>query len=64
MKTLEIQVADETASRIEQAAQEKGISANELVRISVEEKLARDDEFESAARVVLTKNAELYKRLA
>jgi len=64
MKTLEIQVADETASRIEQAAQEKGISANELVRISVEEKLARDDEFETAARVVLTKNAELYKRLA
>ena len=64
MKTLEIQVADDTASRIEQAAQKKGISANELVRISVEEKLARDDEFESAARVVLTKNAELYKRLA
>ena len=64
MKTLEIQVADETASRIEKAAQEKGISANELVRISVEEKLARDDEFERAARIVLTKNAELYKRLA
>jgi hypothetical protein len=64
MKTLEIEVEDETASRIEQAAQEKGISANELVRISVEEKLARDDEFETAARVVLTKNAELYKRLA
>jgi hypothetical protein len=64
MKTLEIQVADETASRIEQAAQGKGISANELVRISVEEKLARDDEFEKAARHVLAKNAELYKRLA
>jgi hypothetical protein len=64
MKTLEIQVSDEIVTRIEQAAQEKGLSFDELIQISVEEKLARDDEFEKAARRVLTKNAELYKRLA
>ena len=64
MKTLEIHVPDEIVSRIEVAAQEKGLSFDELIRLSVEEKLERDDEFEKAARRVLTKNAELYKRLA
>ena len=64
MKILEIPVPDETAARIENAAHEKGVSVEELVRRSVEEKLTRDAEFESAARHVLTKNAELYKRLS
>ena len=62
--SLLIQVPDETANRIEQAAHEKGLSPNDLVRISVEEKLARDDAFEKAARHVLGKNAELYERLS
>jgi hypothetical protein len=64
MKTLEIQVPDEVASKIERAAEEKGVSLDELVRLSVEEKLARDEQFETAARYVLAKNAELYDRLA
>ncbi|MDP9360420.1 MAG: ribbon-helix-helix domain-containing protein [Acidobacteriota bacterium] len=64
MKTLEIQLPDETASRIEQAAHERGLSPHDLVRISVEEKLARDEEFEKAARHVMAKNAELYERLS
>jgi len=36
----------------------------ELLRSSVEEKLARDAELESAATDVLSKNAELYRRLS
>ena len=64
MKVLEIRVPDETAQKIETAAQEKGLSVEELVRRSVEKKLARDAQFEKAARHVLTKNAELYKRLS
>ena len=64
MKTLEIHVPDEVASRIEQAAQEKGVSLDELVRVSLEEKLARDQQFEEAARYVLAKNSELYERLS
>jgi hypothetical protein len=64
MKILEIPVPDETASKIERAAQEKGLSVEELVRRSVEEKLTRDAQFANAARHVLAKNAELYKRLS
>jgi hypothetical protein len=64
MKTLEIQVPDEVASKIERAAEEKGVSLDELVRLSVEEKLARDEQFQAAARDVRAKNAELYERLS
>lgn len=64
MKTLEIHVPEDVAAKIEQAAEHKGVSLDELIRISVEEKLARDEEFGRAARHVLTKNAELYQRLS
>jgi hypothetical protein len=61
---LEIHVPDDVASKMERAAEEKGVSLEELVRVSVEEKLARDEEFEAAATHVLDKNAELYDRLS
>jgi Arc/MetJ-type ribon-helix-helix transcriptional regulator len=64
MKTLEIHVPDEVASKIERAAEEKGVSLDELVRRSVEETLARDEQFEIAAQHVLAKNAALYERLS
>lgn len=64
MKTLEIHVPEEVAAKIEQAAEDKGLSLDELIRVSIEEKLARDDQFEKAARHVLIKNAELYERLS
>ena len=64
MKTLEIHVPDETASKIEQAAQQRGISVEQLLQTSVEEKIQRDAEFERAVGRVLEKNAELYRRLA
>ena len=64
MKTLELQVPDEIASKIEEAASARGVSVDDLVRASLEEKLARDDEFKNAARTVLAKNRDLYERLA
>ena len=64
MKILELQVSDDVASKIEAAAGKRGVSVEDLVRLSVEEKLARDAEFEQTAETVLAKNAELYKRLA
>jgi Methionyl-tRNA synthetase len=64
MKTLEIDVPDDLATRIQQAAEQKGLSPEELVRESVEEKLARDEQFEKAAQHVLAKNAQLYERLS
>jgi hypothetical protein len=64
MRTLEVRIPDDLASKIEQAANERGVSVEELVRSSVEEKLARDAEFGKAASHVLSRNAELYKRLS
>ena len=64
MKTLEIQVPDETASKIEQAARQRGISVEQLLQASVEEKIQRDAQFEDAVGRVLEKNAELYRRLS
>lgn len=64
MKVLELEVTDDTAAKLEQVATRQGVSVRELLRFSVEEKLARDAEFERAAATVLEKNAELYRRLA
>jgi hypothetical protein len=64
MKTLEIHVPDEIASKIENAAQQRGISVGELLQATFEEKLLRDAQFDAAARKVLEKNTELYRRLA
>jgi len=64
MKTLKIHVPDETASKIEQAAQQRGISVEQLLQASVEEKIQRDAQFERAVDRVLEKSAELYRRLS
>ena len=64
MKTLELELPDEVASKIEDAARQRGVSVEELVQTSIEEKLLRDSRFDAAASFVLEKNAELYRRLA
>jgi predicted transcriptional regulator len=64
MTTLELHLPDEVAERLEKLASERGISVVTLIESALEEKLARQGEFESAARHVLVKNVELYKRLA
>ena len=65
MKTLTISLSEQTATRVDEAARELGLSAEALVQVSIEEKLERLRlPFEEAARHVLGKNAELYRRLA
>ncbi|WP_022836263.1 ribbon-helix-helix domain-containing protein [Salisaeta longa] len=65
MKTLTINLSDETADRLETLARRLGVSVEDLVRSSVEEQFkSLDDDFEQAAQHVLAKNAELYRRLA
>jgi hypothetical protein len=64
VKTLEFEVPDELASKIENAAKERGVSVGELLQTSIEETLLRDAQFDAAAGHVLSKNAELYRRLA
>lgn len=65
MKTIELNLPDETVNRLEDAAQKMGVSPEDLLRLSVEEKLAQlDESFRDAVDQVLSKNAELYKRLS
>ena len=64
MKTVAVSLPDDLADVVEKVATERGISVTDFLRLSVEEKLVRDEEFERAATLVLEKNSELYRRLA
>ncbi|MFY9611344.1 MAG: CopG family transcriptional regulator [Blastocatellia bacterium] len=65
MTTITIGLSDDRALRLNEMAARLGVSPEELVRVSVDELLARpDEEFERAVDYVLKKNAELYRRLA
>lgn len=61
---VEIQLPDDLVSKVEQAALEQGVSVEQLLRASVEEKIQRDAQFDAAVGKVLEKNAELYRRLS
>jgi Arc/MetJ-type ribon-helix-helix transcriptional regulator len=53
------------AEKLERAAERLGISPSELARAALSDLLAdRDEDFRAAAERVLSKNAELYRRLA
>ena len=65
MKMLEVNLPEQTAAKLKEAAERLHISPEELLVLSIQEKLAQlDIEFQQTADYVLTKNAELYKRLA
>lgn len=64
MKTLELQVPDDVAVKAEAIARQRGVTVEQLLRLSLDEKLARDAELVEAVTQVLSENRELYKRLA
>lgn len=65
MQTIEIQLPEQIAAKLLEAAQKLGVSVEVLLQASVEEKLARlDEDFLSATAYILEKNSELYQRLA
>ncbi len=65
MTTITIQLPDDTAARVEDAARELGLTPEDLVQTSVEEKLTRlSMSFDDVVKHVVDKNAELYKRLS
>jgi hypothetical protein len=65
MQTWEVELPDQTAAKLQEAAQKLGVSPEHLLRISLEEMLAQlDQDFLAAASYVLDKNKELYQRLA
>jgi antitoxin FitA len=65
MSAITINLSEERMRRLREIAARLGVSPEDLARVSIEELLAKPDEkFEEAARHVLDKNAELYRRLA
>jgi len=64
MSTVTFQVEDEKAGQLAEAARQRGVAVEELLRQITDDFLARKESFESAAKYVLAKNAELYRRLA
>lgn len=65
MKTLTIQLSDETADRLQTLAEKLGRSPEEVAQASIDDQLERlDREYEEAADRVLSKNSDLYQRLS
>lgn len=65
MTTITIALSEEHAKSLQELASRLRIAPEELVRVSVEELLARsDNQFQQASDRVLKKNAELYRRLS
>lgn len=62
---LQVDLPDHVAARLAAAAERLNVTPEELLTMSVEEKLAQlEQEFDGTAEYVLTKNDELYRRLA
>ncbi len=65
MEQLTISLPEEVATQLKDASKKIGIKPEDLMLVSLQEKLANlDSEFTDAMKYVLKKNAELYTRLA
>lgn len=65
MMTITIGISDEHARKLKHLADHAGVSADELIRETVQNWLERSDQdFAMAAAYVIEKNSELYRRLA
>jgi hypothetical protein len=65
MTNITIALPDDRLARLKEVAARLRVTPEELIRVSVEELLARPEEsFRRTVEYVLGKNAELYQRLA
>lgn len=65
MQTIKLELPEDLARKLAARAKERGLSAEAFVRLVTEEILSRsNDKFEEAVDHVLTKNTDLYQRLA
>jgi antitoxin FitA len=65
MSTLTITLSEDRLARLQEIAHRFNIKAEDLARVGVEELLRQPDEkFKQAVEYILTKNADLYQRLA
>jgi len=65
MTTLTLKLDDSRAAILREKAERYGLKIEDLVIASIEDLISRTDEdFEKAARKVLSQNKDLYRRLA
>lgn len=65
MATVTITLSEEKLAQLKEKAKRYEVAPEELLRVSLEELLTRPaEDFQQAMEHVLTKNAELYRRLA
>lgn len=65
MATLTISLSDEELRRLEALGKRDGLTVEQLVRLSISNLINQPDEaFRIAAKLVMAKNAELYRRLS
>ena len=65
MTTMTLQIDDEKANALRAKAQRVGLEPEQLLRASLDDLIGQpDDDFDQAASRVLSKNRELYQRLA
>ena len=64
MATLTISLSDEEMRRLEVLGKREGLTVEQMVHLSVRDLVGQpDDAFHAAAKRVMEKNAELYRRL-
>ena len=65
MATLTISLSDEEMRRLEALGKREGLTVDQMVQLSVCEFIDQpDDAFHTAAKRVMEKNPELYRRLS
>ena len=65
MATLTISPSDEEMRRLEALGKRKGLTVEQMVRLSVRDFISQPDEASlMAAKRVMAKNSELYRRLS
>ncbi|WP_417732507.1 hypothetical protein [Rosistilla oblonga] len=63
--SISLKLDDEQSARLEDRARELGVDPSELAKAAVNDLLARPaEDFDRAAKFVLDKNRELYRRLS
>lgn len=65
MATITVTLSEDRLQKLQELAKQFRIAPEELLRVSVEELIARPQaDFQKALEYVLEKNKELYRRLA
>ena len=65
MTTITVTVPEDRLSKLAEVARRFNVTVEELVRLSIEDLLAKPDAaFQDAMEYTLNKNQELYRRLA